>query len=130
MRDRSEHSRRRLGHTIVAALMIAFGVAEIVTGVTHEFAGVVTTHARAATWAGVAIGALYVGAGVLVLTRRRRAAALAVLALAGDVAGRAAMVAAGLYPMHSARQAFAIALGTAIVIAFAIYITATRRSFV
>jgi hypothetical protein len=49
-------------------------------------------------------------------------AALAIVFLAADVIGRIALVITGLYPLNSLENVGAIIIGTAIAIAFAIYI--------
>jgi hypothetical protein len=115
------HSRPR-GIVIVAVLMIAFGLAEVKTGLTHSFFTLTTAKVAASAYAGVAIGILYAMAGLLILTMKRWAAALAILLLIADIVGRIAMVATGLYPVDSFRQILAMILGTAIVAIFAIYI--------
>jgi len=61
--------------------MIVFGLAEVVTGFTHSFFGIVAGDTIAATYAGVIIGTLYAGSGLLVLTMRKWAAALAIVFL-------------------------------------------------
>ncbi len=55
--------------------MIFFGLAEVITGFTHDFFGIKTSALNAATWLAALIGILYAAAGVLVLTMERRAAA-------------------------------------------------------
>jgi hypothetical protein len=114
---------------IVALLMIAFGLAEVVTGLSHNFFGISTAKATASACVGVAIGVLYAVAGLLILSMKRRAAALAIVLLIADIVGRVAMVATGLYPLDSWQQTFAISLGTSIVASFAIYIRLKWSSF-
>ena len=111
---------RPRGIIVVVFLMILFGLAEVVTGFTHQFFGVTT--ANGATSA-------YAAAGLLVLIMRKWAATLAIVCLAVDVVGRVAMVFTGLYPVDSPAQTFAIITGTAIVVAFAIYILSKWRAF-
>jgi hypothetical protein len=120
---------RHRGLTAVAVLMILFGLAEVVTSFTHKFFGVSTAAARAGTYMGAAVGALYILSGLLVLTMRKWAAALAIVCLAADIAGRIALVETGFYPTDSFRQEFAIVTGTAIVAIFAIYIGSNWKSF-
>ena len=102
--------------------MIVFGIAEVVTGFSHNFFGVHTARVTIATYAGAAIGVLYSVAGLLVLTMKRTAVALALVLLIAVIAGRIAMVVTGLFPTDSLRQTVAIALGTSIAIAFTVYI--------
>jgi hypothetical protein len=120
---------RPLGITVVAVLMIVFGATEVLTGFTHNFFGVLVTQSATATYAGAAIGALYVVAGALVLTMRRWAATAAIVALVADVIGRASMVAAGLFPLTTFKQTFSIVAGTVIAIAFAVYIAVRWKTF-
>jgi hypothetical protein len=107
---------------IVALLMILFGSAEVVTGFSHNFFGVYIARTSAAAHAGAAIGGLYATAGLLILTMKRTAAALALVLLAVVVGGRIGMAMTGLYPTGSVKQVAAIAVGTAIAVAFAVYI--------
>ena len=120
---------RPRGIVIAALLMIAFGLAEVATGLTHSFFGVFTAKVTAAVYAGIAIGVLYAAAGLLILFMKRWAAALAILLLVADIVGRVAMVIAGLYPIDSLKQRAAIILGTSIVAAFAFYIRWKWSSF-
>jgi hypothetical protein len=107
---------------IIAWLMIALGIAEIVTAFTHDFFGIHTAQGATSTYAGAAIGAFYAAAGALVLTMKRSAAILAIVFLAIVVAGRIFLVATGLFPVPSLLQAIAMATGTLIVIGFALYL--------
>ncbi len=66
------------------------------------------------------VGVLYVAAGLLILTMRKLAAAIAILLLGADIAGRIALVVLGLYPMTSFKQSFAIVVGTTIAAVFAL----------
>ena len=102
--------------------MILFGLAEVVTGFTHQFLGISTSQAGIFTYAAAAIGAFYIMAGVLILSMKKWAAALAIVLLAVDISGRLALVGTGLYPMNSLEQVTAIIIGTAVAAAFAIYV--------
>jgi hypothetical protein len=118
----SVNQSRPRGITVVAVLMILFGLAEVVTSFTHDFFGISTSRLTLSTYAGAAIGAFYFVGGVLILTRRKWAAALAILLLVADILGRVAMVLTGLYPVNSLLQILAIVIGTSIAAFFAIYI--------
>jgi hypothetical protein len=121
---------RPLGILIVAVLMILFGLAEVATGFTHNFIGQVSTSAASlSTILGVMLGAFYFLAGLLLLTTRRTAAYIAIVLLCGDVLGRVGMVLAGLYPVDSFKQTFAIVVGTLIAAFFAIYIAVRMMVF-
>ncbi|MGD0752097.1 MAG: hypothetical protein ABSA23_11885 [Anaerolineales bacterium] len=121
---------RPLGILIVAILMILFGLAEVATGFTHNFIGQVSTStASLSTILGVALGAFYFLGGLFLLTMRRAAACIAIVLLCGDVFGRVGMVLAGLYPVDSFKQTFAIVVGTLIAVFFAIYIAVRMKAF-
>ena len=110
--------------------MILFGLAEVGTGITHNFIGVVSTsEANVSTYLGVALGLFYFTGGVLILTKRKWAALTAIVFLCADVIGRIGMVVAGLYPGNSFQQTFAIVVGTAIAAFFAIYIGLKLKCF-
>ena len=115
--------------TVIAVLMIVFGIAEVVTGLNHNFFGVTTTQGSASARIGVTLGLLYFAAGVLTLTMRRWAAWLAIGCLVVDVISRLAMVVTGLYPTGSVKQVLAIVVGTALAAVFALYIWHKRDSF-
>ncbi len=118
-----------IGIFIVAGLMIIFGLAEVVTGFTHQFFGLTTAQLAWATYLGVALGLFYLAGGLLLLTRRHWAAVTAILLLCGDVLGRVGMVVTGLYPLGSFRQDFGIVAGTIIAAFFAVYIALRLKSF-
>ncbi len=121
--------RRLLDVTIIASLMIVFGLAEIITGFTHNFFGLHTAQGATAAYLGAIIGALYAAAGFLIFTVNRHMAILAIALLAVVILGRIAMVMSGLYPVETFRQAAAIVLGTSIAASFAIYIGIRRSAF-
>ena len=129
MYERVSMPGRPLSLSIVATLMILFGLAEVVTGFTHHFFGLSTSETWVFTYSGAAIGLFYILAGVLTLTMRRKAGIAAIILLCADVAGRLVLVATGLYPFHPFKQAFAIVAGTAIAAGFAIYIGFKLRTF-
>lgn len=120
---------RPRGIVVVALLMILFGLAEVVTGFTHNFFGITTSHVTLFSYSAAAIGAFYVVAGVLILTMKQWAAALAIVLLGADIVGRVALVVTGLYPLSSLEQVVGIVIGTAVAVIFAIYIGAKWRLF-
>ena len=121
---------RPIGITIVACLMIFFGIAEIATGLRHSFLGLISTSTGAlAAYGAAAVGSLYAIAGLLLLTMRKWAARLALGCLVLVILGRIALVLTGLYPLNSFIQTFSIIIGTTIAAAFAAYIWTTRKSF-
>lgn len=120
---------RPRGISVVAALMILFGLAEIATGFTHNFIGLITSRASISTYLGVALGMFYFIGGLLILMKKKWGAVTAIVLLCGDVIGRMAMVLAGLYPVNSFVQTFAIVMGTSLAIFFTIYIVLKLRFF-
>jgi len=128
--ENKKQAKLGLDIAIIAGLMIVFGLAEVITSFTHQFFGLTTSQQAFSTLIGAAIGISYFASGLLVLTRRKWAASLAIVLLIADALGRIAMVLTNLYPIDSARQTFAIIMGTAIVIFFAIYIWLKRKSFI
>jgi hypothetical protein len=127
--NKSKTEARPLGITIVAVLMLIFGLAEVVTGFRHDFFGLTTAQVNISTYLGVALGLFYFIGGLLILTKKKWAAITAIVLLCGDVIGRIAMVAAGLYLLNSFRQTFAIVVGTAIAAFFAVYIGLKLKHF-
>lgn len=112
----------RFGIVTVAILMVLFGLAEMVTGFTHNFFGVSTTRGAFSAYANAGIGTLYAVAGILTLSMKKRRIAMALGCLALDVIGRIALVVTGLFPVNNFRQTGAMVAGTAVVIIFAAYI--------
>ena len=110
--------------------MIIFGLAEIVTSFRHEFFGLTTSQATISIIIGATIGTFYFVSGFLVLTKRKRAAIVAIILFLADAIGRILMVLMGLYPIGVEYQTFGIITGTSIAIFFAIYIGAKLKVFV
>lgn len=113
----------------MAVLTILFGIAEVKSGLTHNFMGLTTSQAKVSTELGVSLGLFYFVAGLLLFFGKKWAAILAVILLVADVVGRITMVAAGFYPLNSFLQSFAIIVGTSIAAFFAIYIWMNRKHF-
>jgi hypothetical protein len=121
-----DHSRSFM---IVATLMIIFGAAEVATGFSHRFFGLHTAQGGISTFLGAGTGALYAAAGFLVLAMRRRAAYAAIALLIVVLIGRILMVITGLYPVTTVRQAAAMAIGTILAVAFAVFLGWKRSAF-
>ena len=123
------HDSRPWGITVVATLMILFGVAEVFTGLFlgHRL-GVSEANSTVFAYEGPAIGALYVMGGFLLLTGKKWAAGLAEVCLAADVVGRVHLVLTDVYPFVGL-AAVAVVIGTAIAICFGIYIGLQWRFF-
>ncbi len=120
---------RPLVITILGVFMLLAGLAEVVTGITHNFFGITTSSLNVFTFTSMAIGLFYAAAGMLMLLMKKWAAALALVLLGADILGRIALVAAGLYPVDSARNTFAIIAGTAIAALIAAYVGWKWKSF-
>src|ERR1039457_1643137 len=90
-----------IGIKIVALLMILFGLAEIYTGISHSFFGLVTSEGNTATNIGIALGACYFIGGLLLLLNRKSAAVISIFFLLFDIIGRIGMVITGLYPVNT-----------------------------
>lgn len=121
--------RRPFGIIVAAAFTIVAGLAEMVTGFTHDFFGITTSSVTIFTSTSVVIGLFYAAAGLLVLTMKKWAAALALVLLGADIVGRVALVLTGLYPTGSLKNTLAIIAGTIIVALVALYIGWKWKSF-
>ena len=119
-----EHPRgeRTLGIVVVSGLMILFGLAEVATGISGSFLGVIAAHRTLAyTLASVTIGSFYTAAGFLVLAMKKWAAGAAIGLLVSDIIGRITLVAVGLFPFTGV-DAYSIVAGTVIAAVFAGYL--------
>ena len=104
---------------IVAVLMVVFGIAEVITGVAHDFFGLVTAADAFTTIVGVGLGLCYVAGGILLLWFTRSTVLAAVLLLLVDILGRIAMTLSGMYPVNTPKQAIGIVGGTLVALVFA-----------
>src|SRR5258706_7278346 len=109
---KSENETSPLGITIVAVLMLIFGLAEVVTGFRHEFFGLTTAQVNISTYLGVALGLFYFIGGLVVLTQKKKAAINALVFLCCAVIGRLVHGAAGLYTLSSFLRTFALIVCT------------------
>ena len=125
----SRQQTRPLGMLVAACLMILFGLAEVITAFTHSFLGITTSSSGVFTFSSTAIGLCYVAAGVLILTMRKWAAALAIILLGIDVVGRLALVVTGLFPTNSPKNTFSIIAGTLIAALLAVYVGWRWKTF-
>jgi hypothetical protein len=124
------NQNRPVGIVVVAVLMVIFGLAEIATGFTHNFLGLVSTAtANASTYGGAIVGALYAIGGFFLLAMKKWAAIVAETCLILVVVGRVSLVAFGYYPLNSFLQTFSIIVGTALAMFFAIYIGVKWKYF-
>ena len=105
-----------------SALMMVFGVAEIATGFRHSFFGITTSGSVLFAVVGAMLGAFYVVAGMLILTMKKRAAAVAIFMLLLDVVGRVSLVITGLFPIAPLENLIGIVGGTSVAGLFAVFI--------
>jgi len=87
---------RPLGIIVAAAFTVIAGLAEVVTGFTHNFFGITTSSVIVFTYSAAVIGLFYLAAGLLILIMRRWAAVLALVLLSADIVGRLVLVFTGL----------------------------------
>ncbi len=128
-RDKKQ-GKRHLGITIVAVLMILFGIAEIATGFTGNFAGVLSiTTTTVSVYGAFIVGALYAIGGLLLFPMKKKQAKASLVCLLFVVIGRGVLVATGAYPLSSTLQTASIVIGTAIAIVFMVYIKLKWNSF-
>ena len=125
----SKSSLRFWDVRVISALMIMFGIAEVYTGFSHNFFGIITQPTAASTYAGAALGLLYAVAGGLCIVRKRWTLWAAIISLIVVVIGRVAMVVLGYFPTTTDKQTFSIVAGTAIAALFALYIWLQRKRF-
>src|SRR5262249_7209510 len=120
----SQTSQPSRGLAVVGTLMVLFGVAEVGTGFYVGWFARAFEIPRSPVFTALtaAVGALYVLSGVLVLSMRRPAAAGTPVLLGLILAGGIALVLTGAYPIDAFRPAFSVAIGTSIVVAFAVYV--------
>jgi hypothetical protein len=120
---------RPFGIIVAAAFTVIAGLAEVVTGFTHNFFGITTSSVSVFTYSSAVIGLCYLAAGLLILTMRRWAAALALVLLGADIVGRLVLVFTGLYPTDSLKNTLSVIAGTALVALVALYVVWKRKSF-
>jgi len=112
----------------VAALLILFGSAEVITAYRHSFFWLRTAEVPTFTGIGAGLGLCYVGSGLLLTLYRRYYARAAVGLLVIDFVGRIGIVAAGLFPVDNPRQVIGIGLGTLLTVVFAVLILRWSRA--
>ena len=81
----------------IAIAMIVFGTAEVVTGLRHEFFGLVTSEDMITTVTGVGLGLCYLFAGLLLLCFSKKTLFIAFILLVVDIFGRFVMILSGMY---------------------------------
>jgi hypothetical protein len=126
----AENKRRVWNIVIIALLMILFGIAEVITGFTQNFIGILSTsQGTIPAYASAAVGSFYAIGGLLLLIRKKPAMTIAFVCLVIVILGRIALVMTGIYPVNTFLQIFSIAAGTAIAFLFALYVWQERTFF-
>jgi len=120
---------RPLGIIVAAAFTVFAGLAEVVTGFTHTFFGITTSSVTIFTYSAAVIGLFYLAAGLLILTMKKWAAAIALVLLGADIIGRLVLVVTGLYPTYSLKHTLSVIAGTVLVALVALYIGWKWKSF-
>jgi hypothetical protein len=121
--------RRPWDLIVVAGFTIVAGLAEVVTGFSHNFFGIATSGSALFALTATGIGLSYVASGFLMLTMKRWAATVAIILLSIDILGRILLAATGLYPTDTAKNTISFIAGTLIVALVAVYAGWKRRSF-
>lgn len=75
------------------------------------------------------LGGCYFVGGLLLLTKKKWAASIAIVLLCIDVIGRLGMVITGLYPVNTLFQISGITMGTLIAAFFAVYVGLKLKHF-
>jgi hypothetical protein len=114
---------------LCSVLMIAFGIAEIVTGIRHEFFGLVTTQDTITKIIGISLGSCYLFAGIFLLVYTKWSLNIAFCLLVIDVIGRLIMSFSGMYPIDSimSMQFVGMFFGTLIAVLFTIFVFIKRK---
>jgi hypothetical protein len=120
---------RPFGIIVAAAFTVLAGLAEVVTGFTHNFFGITTSSVTVFTYSAAVIGLFYLAAGLLILTMRKWAAAIALVLLGPDIIGRLVLIVTGLYPTDSLKNTLSVIAGTVLVALVALYIGWKWKSF-
>jgi hypothetical protein len=120
---------RPFGIIVAAAFTVLAGLAEVVTGFTHNFFGITTSSVTVFTYSAAVIGLFYLAAGLLILTMRKWAAAIALVLLGADIIGRLVLIVTGLYPTDSLKNTLSVIAGTVLVALVALYIGWKWKSF-
>jgi surface polysaccharide O-acyltransferase-like enzyme len=117
------------GLKTVGILMILFGLVEIMLCLTQNFSGFISAPVTTPTILSFVISIFSSIAGLLILTKKRNSAFLAIILLALGVIGRIIMVVAGFYPMQSEVQSFAVILETSVAVLFGVHLIQNIQSF-
>jgi hypothetical protein len=112
---------------IISLLMIIFGIAEIVTGIRHEFFGLVTTEQLITTIVGIGLGLCYLLGGIFLFVYKKWSLILSLVLLILDITGRLIMIFTGMYPISTAYQTFGIVTGTLVATFFAVIVFIKMR---
>jgi len=114
---------------VISLLLIVFGIAEIITGIRHEFFGLVTTRDTITKIVGISLGTCYFFAGVFLIVHKKWSLNIALLLLVIDVIGRLIMSFSGMYPIESIMSMQFVGMfgGTLIAIVFTVFVFIKRK---
>jgi hypothetical protein len=118
---------RHLGVTAVAIFAIIAGLGEIVVGFTGNYLGILSKSIKP-TFSEVLIGALYSLGGLSLLTMKKWGAALAILFIGAEIAGRVYLVVSGIAP-STGPDAVKILIGGAIALGLILYVCSQWKGF-
>jgi uncharacterized membrane protein len=120
--------RRPVGIIVVGIFALIAGLGEVVVGFTGNYLGILA-HRITPSFATGLTGVFYsLGGLFLLLSRRKWAAALGMLFLGAEIAGRIYLVATGTAPASGA-DAIKILIGGLIALALMIYVAFQWRYF-
>jgi len=117
----------RAGIRAVGLFAIVAGAGEVIVGLTGNFLGILD-HAMPPSFATALVGAFYSLGGAAILTLRKWGAALGIVFIGAEIAGRIYLVTTGLAPSSGA-DLVKIIIGGAIALGVIAYVTARWRSF-
>ncbi len=112
-----------MGITIAALLMIGLGLLEVAVGFIfgNKF-GAAPLFLADYNYQAPVVGSLYALGGILLMTMKRWAAKITLVTLGVDLVARAALVAAGLFPIDSLAPAVAVVTGVLLALGFGLFI--------
>lgn len=117
----------RAGILVVGTFAIIAGAGEIIVGLTGNYLGILN-HSMPPSLAAGLTGAFYCLGGASILTLRKWGAALGIVFIGAEIAGRIYLVATGLAPSSGA-DFIKIIIGGAIALAVIAYIASCWTKF-
>lgn len=118
----------RSGILAVGMFAVIAGIGEIVVGLRGNYFGILD-HRMPPSMATVFVGAFYSLGGASILTLRKWGAALGIVFIGAEIAGRFYLVATGLAPSSGA-DLVKIVIGGAIAVGLIAYVASCWRKFI